>query len=90
MIISEPLKEILSLYCHIEYGDLNDLNNVFLKEDKLELRNEVKSQLKNSILNLEFSYKDFNEITDDELENNEELIERLFEVWSHIFIEEQI
>lgn len=89
--IPEPLKSILNDYCHIEWSEeMNELPTDIARDDWAYDARMFKSQLRDSITSLSFSLDDYEEVTGEDFDSEEELANRLKEIWSIAFANEKI
>lgn len=84
--IPEPLKNILNDYCHVKWAEeMNELPNEIQKEDWPYDALVFKSQLREAIYHLGFSLEEYENVTGEDFDTEEELAERLKEIWSISF-----
>ncbi|MBF6650952.1 hypothetical protein [Methylobacter sp. BlB1] len=84
--IPEPLKSILNDYCHVEWAEeMNELPNDLLKDDWAYDASLFKSQLRDAINNINFSVEDYESVTGEDFDSEEDLIERLKDIWNIAF-----
>lgn len=79
--IPEPLKNVLSDYCHVEWAEeMNELASDISSGEWAYDVNLYRSQLENAIRKPTFSLKEFEEVTGEELDDLDDLKERLQEL----------
>lgn len=89
--IAEPLKSILNDYCHVEWAEeMSELPNDLEKEDWAYDAQLFKSQLKSALTQSNFSLSDYEKVTGEDFDSEDELQERLKEIWNVAFPNEQV
>lgn len=84
-MVDEPLKKILSTYCDANAMELVNLLPEKMKHYDIEL---VKSQLRSAIKGGTISIEEYERLTNDYYETEDELKEWLIELWEIIFGEQ--
>lgn len=80
--IPEPLKSILNDYCHVEWAEeMNELPNDIQKEDWAYDASTFKYQLREAVHHLGFSLEEYENVTGEDFDTEEELVERLKGIW---------
>ncbi len=83
MPVPEPLKKILESYCHVNATNIELLAEHCKKTDWSYSEPELfKNQLKEVILNRSISVREYDEMTKEEFDSEDELYEWLLEVWN--------
>jgi hypothetical protein len=80
--IEEPLKEILDVYCNVNSVEMVDLLPKNIGKYDVAV---VREQLSDAILNSSITPEEYEAITDDCYDTQEELTEWLLELWEKIF-----
>lgn len=88
MPVSEPLKRILEVYCHVNATNIELLAEHYRKGDWSYCKPELfKEQLRLAIKNRSISIIEYDEITKEEFDSIDELYEWLGEVWCQVVAE---
>ncbi len=89
--VPEPLKSILNDYCHVEWAEeMKELPHDIQREDWAYDASAFKSQLREAINHLGFSLEEYENVTGEDFDTEEDLVERLKGIWNISFPGEAI
>ena len=87
------LESVLSRYCHVEMSEENwrtDLREELAASKFPQREKEFRHQLAYAIFNQTISPSQYEKLTDLELETNEEVVEKLKELWTDLYDDEPV
>jgi len=85
MSIKEPLKTVLRKYCHVECYDPKLIRDAIISGKGFPYNlEEIKSQLREAIDNRLISLEEYEELTEEDFDSQEDLQAWLEEFWAEL------